>query len=168
MHARHVAPLFVALQLALFVYPTLSDAETSENDAGKQAADDHTGGYYYYYFYYGYYDTWGPESKYRDTDGVIEITSAHEFTEFLQMSLPQGRDRRGLAQESRGASAAADLVILFYAPWCGYCKKLLPQYSKLASQLDTGPQGSISSDHQEHHVLVAKLDATATSKYIYL
>lgn len=44
-----------------------------------------------------------------------------------------------------------DVLIEFYAPWCGHCKNLEPIYKKLAKQLSkTNPD-----------VVIAKMDATA-------
>ncbi|KAK8746821.1 hypothetical protein OTU49_016835 [Cherax quadricarinatus] len=44
-----------------------------------------------------------------------------------------------------------DVLIEFYAPWCGHCKNLEPVYKKLAKQLST----------TNPDVVVAKMDATA-------
>ncbi|XP_062845485.1 protein disulfide isomerase family A, member 8 [Trichomycterus rosablanca] len=43
-----------------------------------------------------------------------------------------------------------DVLIEFYAPWCGNCKKLEPKYSELAQQLAGDP-----------NIVIAKMDATA-------
>ncbi|XP_057210618.1 protein disulfide isomerase family A, member 8 isoform X2 [Triplophysa rosa] len=43
-----------------------------------------------------------------------------------------------------------DLLIEFYAPWCGHCKKLEPKYEELGQQLYSDP-----------NIVIAKMDATA-------
>eukprot|EP01137_Pigoraptor_chileana_P005326 Opistho-2@48254 len=43
-----------------------------------------------------------------------------------------------------------DVLIEFYAPWCGHCKSLEPKYNELASKLKGEP-----------NIIIAKMDATA-------
>ncbi|XP_033120554.1 protein disulfide-isomerase A3-like [Anneissia japonica] len=43
-----------------------------------------------------------------------------------------------------------DVLIEFYAPWCGHCKKLTPIYEELASKLAN-----------DENIVIAKMDATA-------
>lgn len=43
-----------------------------------------------------------------------------------------------------------DVLIEFYAPWCGHCKQLEPKYKKLAKKLKN-----------EKNLVIAKIDATA-------
>jgi len=43
-----------------------------------------------------------------------------------------------------------DVLIEFYAPWCGHCKSLAPKYDELGSKLS-----------KETGIVIAKMDATA-------
>uniref|UniRef100_A0AAR2J850 Thioredoxin domain-containing protein n=1 Tax=Pygocentrus nattereri TaxID=42514 RepID=A0AAR2J850_PYGNA len=43
-----------------------------------------------------------------------------------------------------------DVLIEFYAPWCGHCKKLEPKYTELGQELSGDPS-----------IVIAKMDATA-------
>jgi len=43
-----------------------------------------------------------------------------------------------------------DVIVEFYAPWCGHCKTLAPIYEKFAEKVKSNP-----------NLIVAKIDATA-------
>lgn len=42
------------------------------------------------------------------------------------------------------------VLVKFYAPWCGHCKKMAPDYAKLAKRVHA----------ESEDVFIAKLDAT--------
>ncbi|ORY41126.1 thioredoxin-like protein [Neocallimastix californiae] len=42
------------------------------------------------------------------------------------------------------------VMVLFYAPWCGHCKKLMPTYEKVANTF-----------HKEKNIIIARVDCPA-------
>ena len=46
-------------------------------------------------------------------------------------------------------NSGKDALIVFYAPWCGRCKKIIPNYDELGNKM------------AEEDVVIAKMDATA-------
>lgn len=68
-------------------------------------------------------------------EGPVKVVVAHNYKDVV-------------LQEDK------DVLLEFYAPWCGHCKALAPKYEELASMYTSNP--SLSSQ-----VVIAKVDATA-------
>jgi len=66
-----------------------------------------------------------------NTDEKVKVVVARQFNEIVN-------------------DPDKDVLIEFYAPWCGHCKSLAPKYEELANKL---------SDEDE--IVIAKMDATA-------
>lgn len=64
-------------------------------------------------------------------EGPVKIVTANKFDELVN-------------------NEEKDVLIEFYAPWCGHCKSLEPKFEKLARKLKG-----------ETDILIAKMDATA-------
>jgi len=65
-----------------------------------------------------------------DNDGPVKVAVAKNFDELVN-------------------NADKDVLIEFYAPWCGHCKKLAPVFEELGRELEG------------EDVLIVKMDATA-------
>ncbi|KAG8440591.1 hypothetical protein GDO86_006368 [Hymenochirus boettgeri] len=68
-----------------------------------------------------------PESN----DGPVKVVVAENFDEIVN-------------------DDSKDVLIEFYAPWCGHCKNLEPKYKELGEMLSDDP-----------NIVIAKMDATA-------
>ncbi|KAM4747715.1 protein disulfide-isomerase A3 [Rhinophrynus dorsalis] len=71
------------------------------------------------------------ESVPENNDGPVKVVVAENFDELVN-------------DESK------DVLIEFYAPWCGHCKNLEPKYKELGEKLASDP-----------NIVIAKMDATA-------
>ncbi|XP_072535579.1 protein disulfide isomerase family A, member 7 [Salminus brasiliensis] len=68
-----------------------------------------------------------PESN----DGPVKVVVADTFEEIVN-------------------NPEKDVLVEFYAPWCGHCKNLEPKYTELGERLSSDP-----------NIVIAKMDATA-------
>jgi protein disulfide isomerase family A protein 3 len=64
-------------------------------------------------------------------DGPVKVVVAEEFNSIVN-------------------DETKDVLIEFYAPWCGHCKSLAPKYEELATKLA-----------DDTDIVIAKMDATA-------
>lgn len=68
----------------------------------------------------------------------------------LKPAPPAARELSADEFESVVHDASRHVLVEFYAPWCGFCKKLAPIYEAVARAFE-----------REEHVVVAKIDADA-------
>ncbi|XP_063781946.1 protein disulfide-isomerase A3 [Pseudophryne corroboree] len=67
----------------------------------------------------------------QDNDGPVKVAVAENFDDLVN-------------------DDSKDVLIEFYAPWCGHCKNLEPKYKELGEKLANDP-----------NIVIAKMDATA-------
>lgn len=79
---------------------------------------------------------------------AIFVVFTTAYTEEGNVLVLTDEDFPGVLQEF------SHILIEFYAPWCGHCKKLAPIYKEVADELKA--QGSV--------VRLAKVDSTENSK----
>lgn len=66
-----------------------------------------------------------------NTDAAVKVAVAENFDELVN-------------------DETKDVLVEFYAPWCGHCKTLAPKYEELAEKLS-----------EENDIVIVKMDATA-------
>uniref|UniRef100_A0A8C7G8W8 Protein disulfide-isomerase n=1 Tax=Oncorhynchus kisutch TaxID=8019 RepID=A0A8C7G8W8_ONCKI len=71
------------------------------------------------------------EAAPENNDGPVKVVVADNFEELVN-------------------NPSKDVLLEFYAPWCGHCKSLEPKYTELGEQLSANT-----------HIVIAKMDATA-------
>merc|ERR1712115_245447 len=85
-------------------------------------------------------------AKYKPADDAIEAANIKTFVaDFLEAKLKQH-----LMTEEIPEDWDKEVLVEFYAPWCGHCKQLAPIWDKL---------GEKYKDHES--IVIAKMDSTA-------
>jgi len=91
-------------------------------------------------------------------ESFIQSVQAGEVEAYMKSEpLPADNDQPGKVKVVVGKNfddivndETKDVLIEFYAPWCGHCKSLAPKYDELAQKLKDEP-----------NIVIAKMDATA-------
>ena len=65
-------------------------------------------------------------------------------------------------QEGFTDSNGKKLIVLFYAPWCGHCKKMMPEWDKLAAKLQGDPSVEVVKVNSDEEVEKAKKEGVQT------
>ncbi|KAK6740996.1 hypothetical protein RB195_009070 [Necator americanus] len=107
--------------------------------------------------------------KYQKDKYIFAVSDEEEFAEELESvglgkakafvkSAPLPRDDKGPLRTLVGSNfdkivndESKDVLIEFYAPWCGHCKAFEPKYKELAANLKK----------TQPNLIIAKMDATA-------
>lgn len=60
------------------------------------------------------------------------------------------------------------IMIMFYAPWCGYCKSLKPEYSQAATELkDHSVLAAVDVNRAENSVLRTQYNISGFPTLLY-
>jgi len=101
-----------------------------------------------------------PYTENTDLDTFLTKARAGEWKEHLKSQLPEDVKQEGLVVpliantfEEIVFDDTKDVLVEFYAPWCGHCKKFAPVYEKFAQ--------TVNRYYKQKNLLVAMIDATA-------
>ena len=74
---------------------------------------------------------------------------------FISCKSKFGETVKTSPSESKNDSITDDSVLIFFAPWCGHCKKSMPDFIK-ASEISDGKVILINSDDPKNKKLMEK------------
>ena len=86
---------------------------------------------------------------------------------FALLVLASSKPLNFLPLMTGGQTGAKDLT-LYYAPWCGYCKKLMPEWEKVKSALKADPSVKINTINTEENPKLAEQAGVKSFPTIFL
>jgi len=101
-----------------------------------------------------------PSVNNTDLDNFLAKARASDWEVYVRSQSPDEVQQDGLVVPLIGNTfqevvydTTKNVLVEFYAPWCGHCKKFAPEYEKLAQ--------TVKNHYKKKNLLIAKIDATS-------
>jgi len=100
-----------------------------------------------------------PSKDNTNFDTFLTQARAEDWELYVKSQSPDAVEQEGLVVPLIGKTfeevvydSTKDVLVEFYAPWCGHCKQFAPEYEKLAE--------IVERHYKNRNLMIAKMDAT--------